>query len=386
MMRVLRLKACLRAHRASLIALTLSLALHTIATIGTPVWFDVEREPAVAHFNAVLTPSVTLESTELAVRAKPLPARAASRIAHRRLRRPADPLKSDTAFIAPENAIAIEQPATPGQGEARTTDGDLDGTGTDAPVTTVTERSGASGVKELAPVLTENPTLATRPVPVPETAPMAALPSRVSISYNATSSIADGVAHYSWKRTGEKYTFESTIQASGFFAEMFAGTLTQYSVGFVTANGISPTHFTIRRGDREAETVEFQPATKEVKLSRGAESRQVAMPPNLQDTQSFLFQLAIEAVKLKTAEDKLTIFVTNARGINRYTFRKAGESSVDTRFGTVETVHLVREISEPSDGYEVWLSPQHHYLPIKLKFFLGRFPAELIATTLTSTP
>ena len=106
----------------------------------------------------------------------------------------------------------------------------------------------------------------------------------------------------------------------------------------------------------------------------------------LQDTQSFLFQLAIEAVKLKTPEDRLTIFVTNARGINQYTFKKLGESILETRFGPVETVHLAREINEPTDGYEVWLSPKNHYLPVKLKFFVGRFPAELIATTITSAP
>ena len=101
---------------------------------------------------------------------------------------------------------------------------------------------------------------------------------------------------------------------------------------------------------------------------------------------SNIFQLAIEAPKLKSPEDRVTIFVTNGRGINRYTFKKVGESPVATRFGVVETVHLAREISDPSDGYEVWVSPKHHYLPIKLKFFMGRFPAELIATTITSTP
>ena len=110
------------------------------------------------------------------------------------------------------------------------------------------------------------------------------------------------------------------------------------------------------------------------------------MPPDLQDTQSFLFQLAIKAAKLKTAEDRLDIDVTNARGLNRYTFKKAGEEALQTRLGIVETVHLVRETSEPRDSYEVWLSPKHHYLPVKLKFFVDRFPAELVATNISSAP
>ena len=91
-------------------------------------------------------------------------------------------------------------------------------------------------------------------------------------------------------------------------------------------------------------------------------------------------------VKLKTADDRLTILVTNARGVNRYTFKKVGEATIETRLGPVETVHLMRETTEPRDGYEVWLSPKHHYLPVKLKFFVDRFPAELIATNITSKP
>jgi hypothetical protein len=59
---------------------------------------------------------------------------------------------------------------------------------------------------------------------------------------------------------------------------------------------------------------------------------------------------------------------------------------VETRLEKFETVHLLRETGEPQDGYEVWLSPKYHYQPVKLNFFLDRFPAELIATSITSTP
>ena len=99
-----------------------------------------------------------------------------------------------------------------------------------------------------------------------------------------------------------------------------------------------------------------------------------------------LFQLAIEAAKLKTPDDRLEIQVTNARGLNRYTFKKVGETTLQTRLGMIETVHLVRETNELRDSYEAWLSPKYHYLPVKLKFFVDRFPAELIATNITSAP
>ena len=376
----------IRANRALLAMLAMSLLLHALATVGTPVWLHTGQERTASQFDAVLTPIPVADPVENPLKLKPLPLQRAPNFVPRSAPRKSSTPRSEATFAAPENAIAVERPSPTVEGDP--TSAAIE---TDAAAAKVSDQA-KSGLADAGVAPPSPPDTVEKPLPVrqtvqtPDPATAVELPSRVSIAYSATSSIADGVARYTWTRDAEKYTFESTIQASGFFAEMFAGTLTQQSIGTVTTAGIAPTLFSIRRGDRAPETAEFQRATNEVKLSRGGESRQVAMPTNLQDTQSFLFQLAIEAPKLKSPEDRVTIFVTNGRGINRYTFKKVGESPVATRFGVVETVHLAREISDPSDGYEVWVSPKHHYLPIKLKFFMGRFPAELIATTITSTP
>ena len=57
-----------------------------------------------------------------------------------------------------------------------------------------------------------------------------------------------------------------------------------------------------------------------------------------------------------------------------------------TRAGTVQTVHLRSESADPEDTYEVWLAPGNYHLPVKLKFYAGRFPVELIATSIRTTP
>lgn len=365
-----------------MIALGASLLLHLAATGGSLGWLVTRSPTDTVQFDAVLITTKGQEQIAVGI--------GNSRSSAPKLARKAPPPrqptpKSEANFDAPENAIVVERPAA----------GDVsnDRAGGQAGGDKLADVAGLPDMPSPAPVaLGATPVSSEAPAPpapsppVAETIPVVELPSRVWIAFHATTSVADGVAHYSWKREGTKYSFESTIQATGFFVEMFLGTITQQSTGEVTALGIEPSLFTIRRGDREPETAEFQRATNEVKLSRGSESRQIPMPANLQDTQSFLFQLAVEAPKLKTAEDRLTISVTNARGINRYTFKKVGEARLETRLGAVETVHLVRETSEPRDGYEAWLSPKHHYLPVKLKFFLDRFPAELIATNITSKP
>lgn len=365
----------------------MSLVVHVLATIGTPIWFDGWHQAEPVRFDAVLTPMATAELNDAVVSVKPLSTPATPpRIARKRAPRPPSTPKSDANFAAPENAIAVER-ATVGDTDATVASGaDTGSKAADANADTPTSAAQAPIAADAPLVVAEKLASSDLPDPIPATTPPVELPSRVSIAYKATTSIADGVAHYTWKRDGDKYSFESTIAASGFFVSMFAGTITQLSTGIVTGAGLLPDEFTIRRGEKPPETAEFLRATKEVKLTRDGQSRQLPLSPNLQDTQSFLFQLAIESVKLKTADDRLTILVTNARGVNRYTFKKVGEATIETRLGPVETVHLMRETTEPRDGYEVWLSPKHHYLPVKLKFFVDRFPAELIATNITSKP
>jgi hypothetical protein len=367
-------------HRTLLIALGASFIVHLLVTVGTPAWFRVwvPREPV--PLSAVLLPPPALEASAPVASTTPRPKAKAVRP---RAPRPLPTPKSEATFVAPENSIAVEPIAAAeemGPFVPRGTDGSaaVGDASADAAAAVVPPQAAPVAAEKTAP--TEVVAAKT------EAAPAVELPSRVSISYNATTSIADGVAHYSWKRDGQMYTFESTFQATGFFVSIFAGTITQQSMGAITPAGLEPQSFSIRRGDKEPDTAEFQYATRQVKLSRGGDSKQVPMPPGLQDTQSFLFQLAYEAPKLKTPEDRLNILVTNARGVNRYTFKKMGETALETRLGPLETVHLVRETSEPRDSYEVWLSPKHHYLPVKLKFFVDRFPAELIATNITSKP
>lgn len=228
-----------------------------------------------------------------------------------------------------------------------------------------------------SPILPE--TAANQPPPVE-------LPSRISLSFKAVSSISDGVADYTWKRDGNRYETESSLQATGFFVSMFAGVMYQVSSGEVDSSGLKPDMFRFRRGEGEAEVAEFLRPANELRLTRGGRIRSQPLPPGIQDTQSFLFQFAYEASRLKAVDDRLDVLVTNARKVYRHRFRVVGPETVETRFGAIATLHLRSEAVDPEDIYEVWLSPENYHLPVKLKFFAGRFPIELIATSIRSTP
>ncbi|MBL8513758.1 MAG: hypothetical protein JNJ55_07180, partial [Betaproteobacteria bacterium] len=65
-------------------------------------------------------------------------------------------------------------------------------------------------------------------------------------------------------------------------------------------------------------------------------------------------------------------------------FQILGIGPQETPLGVVNAVHLKSEAADPTDVYEVWLAPSYYNLPVRLKFFAGRFPIELVATSIRS--
>jgi hypothetical protein len=221
------------------------------------------------------------------------------------------------------------------------------------------------------------PTPAPTPVPPTRVAPVFA--ERIAIEYRLSMSLSDGVATYRWVRQGTRYEIDSSIQPTGFIVGTFAGVLHQQSAGEITEDGLRPERFSIRRGEAEAETADFQRETATLQMTRRREVRKVPLTDGMQDMQSFLFQLAYDAPRLTAEGDRLDVLVTNARKVYRYQFKRLGVETVETRFGPVETIRLLSEAANPEDAYEVWLAPQYNYLPVRLRYYLGRFPVEQIA-------
>jgi hypothetical protein len=63
-----------------------------------------------------------------------------------------------------------------------------------------------------------------------------------------------------------------------------------------------------------------------------------------------------------------------------------GLETLQTRSGPVQVMHLRSDAIEAEDTYEVWLATDRYHLPVKIKFFAGRFPVELIAASIRTTP
>ncbi|MEO8100890.1 MAG: DUF3108 domain-containing protein [Betaproteobacteria bacterium] len=355
----------------------LSLALHLFVWLSTPYFIKAWKAPAAAKFEAVLLPKSDLPSVVVPVQ-KPSSSRTSrtTRPPPVRTRPVAVP---EAHFVAPEGSIAIEPAPRPGDGNATAAPA-----GTDiqpsfaepgyasAPVNPVT----TSAIPPSTPIDTE-----IQPVEVP-----VQLPARIAIAYKMTSSISDGVAYYAWARDGDRFEIDSSMQATGFIIGNFVGVLHQVSRGLVTPAGLQPISFQIQRGEGALDTADFLHKSGELKLTRAGDARLLPLPPLIQDMQSFLFQLAFDAPKLQGPDDRLEVLVTNARKVYRHRFRQVGMETIEIRSGTLQAMHLRSEAVEPEDTYEVWLTPDNHYLPVRIRFYAGRFPVELIATSIRTTP
>ena len=367
----------LHGRRVVVFAFTLSAALHLCAWLATPYFIPARHEPVDARFDAMLVP--ILESPIPSPTAK-INSKRTWRAAKSRVLTPPSAPNAETRFAAPENAIAVDR--TP---ETRNENAMIATAATDEKTTKTGENSAAAP----APVSINEANLPTIPVAVEQKEPdppPPELPSRISIAYRMTSSISDGVADYKWTRDGDRFEIDSTMQATGFIVGNFVGVLHQVSRGAVTPAGLQPDSFRIRRGDGAPDTADFLRASNQLKLTRDGAARLLPLPPLIQDMQSFLFQLAFDAPKMHGAQDRLEVLVTNARKVYRHRFKQIGIETVQTPSAPVQAVHLRSEANDPEDTYEVWLAMDKYYLPVKIKFYAGRFPVELIATSIRTTP
>jgi Protein of unknown function (DUF3108) len=342
------------------LALAASLCIHAAIYFAVPHWatdFNPTNKAQVVRYDAALTPAtpapVVISATAVKPRAKPAP----------------PTLKTETNFSAPENAIAVaSDEITP-----------------DTAVAMPNVIAAAEASEQTPP-----PALEPAPAPVvkaddivkknTEKRSAPAFAERISIEYKLTSAITDGMANFKWTRKGTRYEIESSTEATGFLVSAFAGVIYQQSVGEITDEGLRPSTFSIRRGEGVTETAEFQRATNSLQFKGRRESRIVPLNRDMQDMQSFLFQLAFDAPRIAESGDNLDVLVTNARKVYRYQFKKMGIETLETRMGKIETIRLLSSAPNPEDAYEVWLAPQYFYLPVKIKLYLGKFPVEQLVT------
>jgi hypothetical protein len=174
-----------------------------------------------------------------------------------------------------------------------------------------------------------------------------------------------GTISESFEADGSAYRIVSDTKPSGLAALIQRTPLRFTSTGRIGRDGLRPTQFEARRNpaDNPQVSAEFDWGQKQLVLRHDGKTESVALPPGTQDRLSVMYQfmfLPIERIR------QLEFPMTNGRKLDRYRYRATEDVEIDTGMGRLKTLHLVKQREAGDTVTEVWLSPQHQYLPVKM--------------------
>ena len=137
------------------------------------------------------------------------------------------------------------------------------------------------------------------------------------------------------------------------------------SRGLITQSGLRPLHFEEDRTRKPKRAVDFDWDAKLIKLTDGVNVQTLALPYNTFDQTSFAYAFAF----MPPGDEILPVYLTDGRKLSDYKYQIIGREKLKTSLGELETVHF-QKVQEADDkrGFEVWLSVQHHYLPVRIRF------------------
>ena len=186
------------------------------------------------------------------------------------------------------------------------------------------------------------------------------LPPPVTLHYQVRRGFLHGTGQIRWQPSGERYRLDLEAHVGGLTL------LTQTSEGGIDANGLAPVRFLDQRARRSAQAANFRRDDGRITFS-GATAEWPLLAGS-QDRLSWMIQLAaIAAAEPERLVDggRITMVVVGARGdAGVWTLRYAGRETIETAWGTVHAVKLVREGRSAYDtSAEIWLDPERSYLP-----------------------
>jgi hypothetical protein len=63
---------------------------------------------------------------------------------------------------------------------------------------------------------------------------------------------------------------------------------------------------------------------------------------------------------------RFELSMTNGRKLGHYLYTVQAGVEIETPLGRISTLHLVKQHRPDESGIEIWLAPQHRYLPVRL--------------------
>jgi hypothetical protein len=168
-----------------------------------------------------------------------------------------------------------------------------------------------------------------------------------------------------YEAKGTEYRLVSETRAVGVVGLFRQETVHFVSEGTVTQAGLQPRSFEGKRRDNDPKGVkgELDWAAGRLTIHHHGITETLPLPRGTQDRLSVLYQFMF------VAPDKarhLEIPMTNGRKLYHYRYKVQPGVELDTALGKIATVYLVKERKPEESAIELWLSPEHRYLPVKM--------------------
>ena len=193
-------------------------------------------------------------------------------------------------------------------------------------------------------------------------------PKAVKVSYSGfMNGLAVGVITEHFEANDGAYRIVSDTKPIGLAMLVQRQPLKFESAGQLTREGLKPSHFAARRTGAEQPQVaaEFDWVQGTLFLRHDGKSEALPVLSGTQDRLSIMYQFMFMPFEKARYID---FAMTNGRKLDRYRYRVTPDVEIDTPLGRLKTLHLVKQRDADDTAAELWLSPQHHHLPVKMLF------------------
>lgn len=191
-------------------------------------------------------------------------------------------------------------------------------------------------------------------------------PQRVQMEFAVSSGSMDlGEGRDVLEHDGKTYSVVSELKTVGVAAILYKLDIRRQSRGLVTKDGLRPQHFEEARTRKPKRAADFDWDAKTIKLTDGDRVETLPLPDNTFDQTSFTYAFAFKA----SLDDLPPVNLTDGRKLSDYTYKVLGREKLKTPIGELEALHI-RKVQDADDkrGFEVWLSVEHHNLPVRIRY------------------
>lgn len=214
---------------------------------------------------------------------------------------------------------------------------------------------------------TSQPTNSQASVVIPDDLPVTPPPKKVTIEYDLNSG-ADttliGKTILRYEATSDGHYKLSNITDPKGLAALFLKQWVQVSEGLVSDKGLQPNDFTYQFGDNPNKTrhAHFDWQARQLTMEAGKNTHTEPLVDGTQDMQSFMLQFMF--VPPLTQMD---IHISNGKKVGLIHYSFEGEEALNTKLGAIDTLHISKSRGDSEEKTELWLAPDYHHLPVKIR-------------------